>query len=164
MMHLKLVFKFISTIWVIAISLWVLFTLFLILYGWPLDKSSLRFTEFKVHPVITSLSKSMFIEIASKELSSSLNESEIEKKFYNLSLLGHIKERSGYIGQATFNVGSADTAHYISTAIYDNAQVKIEVDLIKNKSSWELSNLQFIVPVNDKMKILQFSNENTANK
>lgn len=148
---------------VVAISIWAIFTSFLILYGWPLDKSSAEYTEFTVTPIITSMSQSSFRSCASPELNDLLDDSELNKKFYNLSLLGKIKNRSGYIGHATFKIGSTNTAHYEANAIFENATAKIVVDLIQTENSWAIADLKFVVPVNGEVKTLQFS-DTAANK
>ena len=150
-------------IWLTAVSLWAVFTYFLIIYGWPLDKSSLQYSELNILPIITSLSKEEFNSRVSPDLKASLSDSELTKKLYNLSLLGRIKQRTGYIGHATFNLGGANTAQYKANATFEKAQVQIEVDLIQQNNSWAISDLRFIVPVNGEVKTLQFAEQSNEN-
>ena len=150
-------------VWVVAISIWAVFTSFLIFYGWPLDKASAQYAESTVTPNITNLSQSGFRSHASPQLNDILNDAELNHKFYNLSLLGSIKNRTGYVGHATYNIGATNTAHYEANAAFENASATIVVDLIQTNKSWAIADIKFIVPVNGEIKTLQFSDV-TANK
>lgn len=161
--NLKIILKVVLAIWLTVISFWAIFTYIFIIHGWPLDKSSLQYSELNILPIITSLSKEKFISRASPDLKASLSDSELTKKLYNLSLLGRIKHRTGYIGHATINIGSANTAKYKANVTFEKAQVQIEVDLIQQNNSWAISDLRFIVPVNGEVKILQFAEQSNEN-
>jgi len=160
---LKLTFKVALAIWLSAISVWAIFTYFFIVYGWPLDKSSLQYSELNISPIITSLSKEAFIKRASPELLASLSDAELTMKLYNLSLLGRFKHRTGYIGHATFHLRGTNTAQYTANAVFENAQAQIEVYLIQHNDSWAISDLRFIVPVNGDIKTLRFTEETNEN-
>jgi hypothetical protein len=143
-----------------AITVWSIFSFWLVFYGWPLDRSSMEYVEDNISPVIASRSREEFAKRVSPELLASLNDVKLREKLYNLSLLGRIVCRTGFRGHATINIGQSVTAKYKADATFENTQAQIEVDLVRKNGAWVFSDLRFTVPVDGEQRTLRFSEAN----
>ena len=149
--------KVVLAVLLAAITAWSMFTYWLFVYGWPLDRSSMEYVEANISPIITSHSQEEFAKRASPELLASLSDAKLKEKLYNLSLLGRITYRAGFRGHSTIHLGQSVTATYTADATFENAQGHIEVDLIRQNSAWAISDLRFTVQVNGEQRTLQFA-------
>ena len=142
-----------------AVTLWSLLTFFLVIYGWPLDKSSAKYVEMNVPIFLNTKTKDSFLKIASPELASALNDKELEFLLHNLSFLGHLNWNSRFIGNATYDIGSENKASYIAIALFDSSYANIEVELIQHNNKWTIYRLDISVPIKDEVRTVGFNKE-----
>lgn len=150
---LKVVIASIPTL----VAVWSVFSFWLIMYGWPLDRSSLEFSEQNIYSIISARTRDEFLKASSPSLKASLTEEEFNQKIYNLSLLGRITSRTPFSGNATVNLGGPITAKYVANATFEKAQARIAIDLVRDNDAWLMSDLRVTVPVNGEERTLQFS-------
>lgn len=139
------------------VAVWSVSSFWLIMYGWPLDKSSLEFSEQNIYFIISARTRDEFLKISSPSLKASLTEEKFNQKMYNLSLLGRITSRTPFSGNATVNLGGPITAKYMANATFEKAQARIAIDLVRDNDAWLMSDLSVTVPVNGEERTLQFS-------
>jgi len=119
-----------------------------------------EYTEINVPPFLIAQSKDTFVTIASPELLSSLSDNKLKEKLYNLSLLGRLIYRTGFIGHATYKIGDSNTAKYLSSAAFEKEHARIEVELIQQKIAWAVSDIRIIVLVEGEQRTLKFKEAN----
>jgi len=141
----------------IVITIWSIFTFYLIFFGWPLDKASANYAELNIPAFLNTKTNESLQEIASPELMSSLSDEKINLLLYNLSSLGRLQWNSRFIGNATVVVGGTNKAKYEAIATFEVSHANIVVELVQHDDKWSVYRLDIIVPVEGEERALSFS-------
>lgn len=111
--------------------------------GNALDKQSEAYVAAAVPAIVSSWNEQEILSRASPEFEKTTGPAEVKRLFQRFRTLGRLQKCEKAQGQSvismTPNTGRIVSAHYVTRAVFDGGEARIEIDLLKHGNLWQIA-------------------------
>ncbi|MEI9998629.1 MAG: hypothetical protein WDO13_05410 [Verrucomicrobiota bacterium] len=123
---------------------------FAVFENWRLDKSSHRYVEGAIPPIVDHWSKDELEKRESPDFGQGTSDADLARLFAKFSRLGAVRGYHDAIGEASIRLTSGGlriTAAYRMDAIFQNGPASILVSLVRINHQWAIAGFRVDSPL-----------------
>jgi hypothetical protein len=111
--------------------------------GSALDKQSEAYVAAAVPAIVSSWNEQEILSRASPEFEKTTGPAEVNRLFRRFRTLGRLQKCEKAQGQSVISItpetGRIVSAHYVTRAVFDAGEAKIEIHLVKHGDLWQIA-------------------------